>query len=82
MKSNLQFSGLEGCLEMFLAWQGCELRLSCFCVLQLLQAQNDQFNMRAHVEYEWHLVHEDMFESDDDLDEKVRSQRLWFCGLK
>ncbi|XP_028590604.2 arf-GAP with SH3 domain, ANK repeat and PH domain-containing protein 1-like isoform X3 [Podarcis muralis] len=41
------------------------------CENLLLQAQNDQFNMRAHVEYEWRLGQEDMFESDDDLDEKL-----------
>ncbi|XP_063000670.1 arf-GAP with SH3 domain, ANK repeat and PH domain-containing protein 2-like [Elgaria multicarinata webbii] len=41
------------------------------CEDLLLQAQNDQFNMRAHVEYEWRLGQEDMFESDDDLDEKL-----------
>uniref|UniRef100_A0A670IJ29 ArfGAP with SH3 domain, ankyrin repeat and PH domain 3 n=1 Tax=Podarcis muralis TaxID=64176 RepID=A0A670IJ29_PODMU len=41
------------------------------CENLLLEAQNDQFNMRAHVEYEWRLGQEDMFESDDDLDEKV-----------
>uniref|UniRef100_A0A8C0GEW8 Un-named sa1614 n=1 Tax=Chelonoidis abingdonii TaxID=106734 RepID=A0A8C0GEW8_CHEAB len=40
----------------------------------LLQAQNNQFNMRVHVEYEWRLGQDDMYESDDDLDEKVRSQ--------
>lgn len=42
-------------------------------LFQLFQAQNDQFNMRAHVEYEWRLGQEDMYESDDDLDEKVRA---------
>ncbi|XP_053099631.1 arf-GAP with SH3 domain, ANK repeat and PH domain-containing protein 2-like [Hemicordylus capensis] len=41
------------------------------CEDLLVQAQNDQFNMRAHVEYEWRLGQEDMFESDDDLDEKL-----------
>lgn len=34
--------------------------------------------MRAHVEYEWRLGQEDMFESDDDLDEKVRFQHICF----
>lgn len=43
-----------------------------FCVFQLLQAQKDQFNLRAHVEYEWYLGQDDIFESDDELDEKVR----------
>uniref|UniRef100_A0A8D0H7T9 SH3 domain-containing protein n=1 Tax=Sphenodon punctatus TaxID=8508 RepID=A0A8D0H7T9_SPHPU len=41
------------------------------CQEVLLQAQNNQFNMRVHVEYEWWLGQEDMFESDDDLDEKL-----------
>ncbi|XP_072853169.2 arf-GAP with SH3 domain, ANK repeat and PH domain-containing protein 1 isoform X2 [Pogona vitticeps] len=41
------------------------------CEALLLQAQNDQFNLRAHVEYEWYLGQEDMFESDDELDEKL-----------
>ncbi|XP_061487740.1 arf-GAP with SH3 domain, ANK repeat and PH domain-containing protein 2-like isoform X2 [Rhineura floridana] len=41
------------------------------CDNLLLRAQNDQFNMRAHVEYEWRLGQADMFESDDDLDEKL-----------
>ncbi|XP_044303442.1 arf-GAP with SH3 domain, ANK repeat and PH domain-containing protein 2-like isoform X2 [Varanus komodoensis] len=41
------------------------------CENLLLQAQNNQFNMRAHVEYEWQLGQDDMFESDDDLDEKL-----------
>ncbi|KAH0619020.1 hypothetical protein JD844_018623 [Phrynosoma platyrhinos] len=40
-------------------------------VCEDLLAQNDQFNMRAHVEYDWHLGQEDMFESDDELDEKL-----------
>uniref|UniRef100_A0A8C4YH22 Uncharacterized protein n=1 Tax=Gopherus evgoodei TaxID=1825980 RepID=A0A8C4YH22_9SAUR len=42
------------------------------CEELLLQAQNNQFNMRVHVEYEWRLGQDDMYESDDDLDEKVR----------
>lgn len=41
------------------------------CEDLLFQAQNDQFNMHAHVEYEWRLGQEDMYESDDDLDEKL-----------
>ncbi|XP_060628400.2 arf-GAP with SH3 domain, ANK repeat and PH domain-containing protein 1-like [Anolis sagrei] len=40
-------------------------------VCEDLLAQNDHFNMRAHVEYDWRLGQEDMFESDDDLDEKL-----------
>lgn len=40
---------------------------------QLLQAQNNQFNLHVHVEYEWWLDQDDMNESDDELDEKVRT---------
>ncbi|XP_063153362.1 arf-GAP with SH3 domain, ANK repeat and PH domain-containing protein 2-like isoform X2 [Candoia aspera] len=41
------------------------------CEDLLLQAESNQFNMRAHVEYEWRQGQEDMFESDDELDEKL-----------
>ncbi|XP_067402982.1 arf-GAP with SH3 domain, ANK repeat and PH domain-containing protein 2-like [Emydura macquarii macquarii] len=41
------------------------------CEELLLQAQNNQFNMRVHVEYEWRLGQDDMYESDDELDEKL-----------
>ncbi|KAG8131905.1 hypothetical protein E2320_009801 [Naja naja] len=40
------------------------------CKDLLLQAENNQFNMRAHVEYDWQPGQEEMFESDDELDEK------------
>ncbi|XP_030067429.1 arf-GAP with SH3 domain, ANK repeat and PH domain-containing protein 1 [Microcaecilia unicolor] len=43
----------------------------CLCEELLVQAQTNQFNMRVHVEYEWLLRQEDMYESDDDLDEKL-----------
>ncbi|NXL65430.1 ASAP1 protein, partial [Chordeiles acutipennis] len=43
------------------------------CEELLLQAQNNQFNPNVHVEYEWWLGQDDMHESDEDLDEKVRS---------
>ncbi|KAG9473828.1 hypothetical protein GDO78_004241 [Eleutherodactylus coqui] len=55
------------------------------CEDLLLQAQNNQFNMRVHVEYEWRLRQDDMYESDDDLDEKLgpvkkeRSLRPYSC---
>ncbi|XP_039354666.1 arf-GAP with SH3 domain, ANK repeat and PH domain-containing protein 2-like isoform X1 [Mauremys reevesii] len=45
------------------------------CEELLLQAQNNQFNMRVHVEYEWRLGQDDMYESDDDLDEKLGSPK-------
>ncbi|NXV96224.1 ASAP1 protein, partial [Calonectris borealis] len=43
------------------------------CEELLLQAQSNQFNPNVHVEYEWWLGQDDMYESDEDLDEKVRS---------
>ncbi|NXK92729.1 ASAP1 protein, partial [Formicarius rufipectus] len=43
------------------------------CEKLLLQAQSHHFNPHVPVEYEWWLGHGDMFESDEDLDEKVRS---------
>uniref|UniRef100_A0A8C6P9S7 ArfGAP with SH3 domain, ankyrin repeat and PH domain 2a n=1 Tax=Nothobranchius furzeri TaxID=105023 RepID=A0A8C6P9S7_NOTFU len=39
--------------------------------LQLNQALAGKFNAHVHVEYEWRLHHEDLDESDEDLDEKV-----------
>lgn len=47
-----------------------------FCIFQLLKAEKNQFNIRAHVEYEWQPGQEQMFESDDELDEKVRSRHF------
>lgn len=40
---------------------------------QLNQALAGKFNAHVHVEYEWCLQHEDLDESDEDLDEKVKS---------
>uniref|UniRef100_A0A8D3DBJ1 ArfGAP with SH3 domain, ankyrin repeat and PH domain 2a n=1 Tax=Scophthalmus maximus TaxID=52904 RepID=A0A8D3DBJ1_SCOMX len=37
-----------------------------------LQPLAGKFNAHVHVEYEWCLQHEDLDESDEDLDEKVR----------
>ncbi|NXK43436.1 ASAP1 protein, partial [Piprites chloris] len=42
------------------------------CEKLLLQAQSNQFNPHVHVEYEWWLGQDNMFDSDEDLDEKVR----------
>ncbi|NWY59575.1 ASAP1 protein, partial [Chionis minor] len=50
------------------------------CEELLLQAQNNQFNSHIPVEYEWWLGQEDMYESDEDLDEKVRSQQALAMG--
>lgn len=41
------------------------------CCVQLNQALAGKFNAHVHVEYEWRLQHEDLDESDEDLDEKV-----------
>ncbi|NXP46421.1 ASAP1 protein, partial [Heliornis fulica] len=43
------------------------------CEELLLQAQSNQFSPNVHVECEWWLGQDDMYESDEDLDEKVRS---------
>uniref|UniRef100_A0A8V0ZT87 Uncharacterized protein n=1 Tax=Gallus gallus TaxID=9031 RepID=A0A8V0ZT87_CHICK len=52
------------------------------CEELLLQAQNNQFNPHVHVEYEWWLGQDDMYESDDELDEKVRTLHgLSGCSL-
>uniref|UniRef100_A0AAQ4P120 ArfGAP with SH3 domain, ankyrin repeat and PH domain 2a n=1 Tax=Gasterosteus aculeatus aculeatus TaxID=481459 RepID=A0AAQ4P120_GASAC len=42
------------------------------CEELLTQALAGKFNAHVHVEYEWCLQHEDLDESDEDLDEKVR----------
>ncbi|NXC21113.1 ASAP1 protein, partial [Corythaeola cristata] len=42
------------------------------CEELLLQAQSNHFNPNVHVDYEWWLGQDDMYESDEDLDEKVR----------
>uniref|UniRef100_A0A8C5GHL5 Arf-GAP domain-containing protein n=1 Tax=Gouania willdenowi TaxID=441366 RepID=A0A8C5GHL5_GOUWI len=39
---------------------------------KLNKALAGKFNAHVHVEYEWRLQHEDLDESDEDLDEKVR----------
>ncbi|XP_026723028.1 arf-GAP with SH3 domain, ANK repeat and PH domain-containing protein 1-like [Athene cunicularia] len=43
------------------------------CEELLLQAKSNQFNPHVHVEYEWCLGQDDMYESDEDLDEKLGS---------
>ncbi|XP_060766381.1 arf-GAP with SH3 domain, ANK repeat and PH domain-containing protein 1 isoform X2 [Neoarius graeffei] len=40
------------------------------CEELIQQAQNNQFNMHVHVEYEWRLRQDDWYESDDDLEDK------------
>uniref|UniRef100_A0A672KUU1 Arf-GAP with SH3 domain, ANK repeat and PH domain-containing protein 2-like n=1 Tax=Sinocyclocheilus grahami TaxID=75366 RepID=A0A672KUU1_SINGR len=43
------------------------------CEELIHQSQNNQFNMHVHVEYEWKLRQDDLYESDEDLDDKTRS---------
>ncbi|XP_055508258.1 arf-GAP with SH3 domain, ANK repeat and PH domain-containing protein 1 isoform X1 [Leucoraja erinacea] len=53
-------------------------RLKHQCCEELLtQAKLNQFNLHTNVEYEWRLGQEDIYESDDDLDEKgpVKKER-------
>lgn len=42
------------------------------CEELLTQALSGRFNLHVHVEYEWRLLHEDLDESDDDVDEKLQ----------
>ncbi|KAK6307026.1 hypothetical protein J4Q44_G00221740 [Coregonus suidteri] len=42
------------------------------CEELLNMALAGKFNAHVHVEYEWRLHHDDMDESDEDMDEKVR----------
>lgn len=46
------------------------------------QALAGKFNAHVHVEYEWCLQHEDLDESDEDLDEKVRRAFVFFVLLQ
>ncbi|XP_053937216.1 arf-GAP with SH3 domain, ANK repeat and PH domain-containing protein 1-like isoform X2 [Cuculus canorus] len=41
------------------------------CEELLLQVQNNRFNPNVHVEYEWWLGQDNMYESDEDLDKKL-----------
>ncbi|XP_031435904.1 arf-GAP with SH3 domain, ANK repeat and PH domain-containing protein 2a isoform X2 [Clupea harengus] len=45
------------------------------CEELLNQALAGKFNAHVHVEYEWRLQHEDLDESDEDLDEKPSPHR-------
>ncbi|XP_057199973.1 arf-GAP with SH3 domain, ANK repeat and PH domain-containing protein 2a isoform X6 [Triplophysa rosa] len=45
------------------------------CEELLNQALAGKFNAHVHVEYEWRLQHEDLDESDEDLDEKSSPHR-------
>uniref|UniRef100_A0A8C6LX34 Un-named sa1614 n=1 Tax=Nothobranchius furzeri TaxID=105023 RepID=A0A8C6LX34_NOTFU len=41
------------------------------CEALLQQIQSDQFDHHVHVEYEWRLRQDDLYDSDDDFDDKV-----------
>lgn len=49
----------------------CKKKIISTVRLQLQQAQSNQFDHHVHVEYEWRLRHDDMYDSDDDFDDKV-----------
>uniref|UniRef100_UPI00398EBB52 arf-GAP with SH3 domain, ANK repeat and PH domain-containing protein 1 isoform X2 n=1 Tax=Pristiophorus japonicus TaxID=55135 RepID=UPI00398EBB52 len=55
------------------------------CEELLTQAKLNQFNLHTNVEYEWRLGQDDIYESDDDIDEKPgpvkkeRSSRPYSC---
>ncbi|XP_060926039.1 arf-GAP with SH3 domain, ANK repeat and PH domain-containing protein 2 [Limanda limanda] len=40
------------------------------CEALLQQAQSNQFDHHIHVEYEWRLRHDDLYDSDDDFDDR------------
>uniref|UniRef100_UPI0037E7E5BC arf-GAP with SH3 domain, ANK repeat and PH domain-containing protein 2 n=1 Tax=Semicossyphus pulcher TaxID=241346 RepID=UPI0037E7E5BC len=40
------------------------------CEALLQQAQSDLFDHHVHVEYEWRLRHDDLYDSDDDFEDK------------
>uniref|UniRef100_A0AAX7UCZ7 Un-named sa1614 n=1 Tax=Astatotilapia calliptera TaxID=8154 RepID=A0AAX7UCZ7_ASTCA len=39
--------------------------------VSLQKAQSNQFDHHVHVEYEWRIRHDDLYDSDDDFDDKV-----------
>lgn len=41
-----------------------------------MEAAAGKFNPHVHVEYDWNLRLEEIDESDDDLDDKVRTSAL------
>ncbi|XP_039860904.1 arf-GAP with SH3 domain, ANK repeat and PH domain-containing protein 2 isoform X1 [Simochromis diagramma] len=40
------------------------------CEALLQKAQSNQFDHHVHVEYEWRIRHDDLYDSDDDFDDK------------
>lgn len=45
-----------------------------------MQAAEGKFNPKVHVEYDWNLRLEEMDESDDDLEDKVRDSTVHPCN--
>uniref|UniRef100_A0A8B9QW27 ArfGAP with SH3 domain, ankyrin repeat and PH domain 2 n=2 Tax=Anas platyrhynchos TaxID=8839 RepID=A0A8B9QW27_ANAPL len=61
------------CLKLLLRGKASiEIGKRSSFVPQLTQALSGRFNSHVHVEYEWRLLHEDLDESDDDMDEKLQ----------
>uniref|UniRef100_A0A087YHQ2 Un-named sa1614 n=1 Tax=Poecilia formosa TaxID=48698 RepID=A0A087YHQ2_POEFO len=52
------------------------------CEALLQQAQSNQFNHHVHVEYEWRLRHDDLYDSDDDFDDRVTMTTPWLLKLR
>ncbi|XP_069006173.1 arf-GAP with SH3 domain, ANK repeat and PH domain-containing protein 1 [Embiotoca jacksoni] len=53
------------------------------CEALLQQAQSNKFDHHVHVEYEWRLRHDDLYDSDDDFDDKngpVKKERSSFSS--
>ncbi|XP_024916272.1 arf-GAP with SH3 domain, ANK repeat and PH domain-containing protein 2 [Cynoglossus semilaevis] len=53
------------------------------CEVLLQQAQSDQFDHHVHVEYEWRLRHDDLYDSDDDYEDKngpIKKERTSFSS--
>uniref|UniRef100_A0A3B3UYK1 Un-named sa1614 n=1 Tax=Poecilia latipinna TaxID=48699 RepID=A0A3B3UYK1_9TELE len=49
-------------------------------ISNLQQAQSNQFNHHVHVEYEWRLRHDDLYDSDDDFDDRVTMTTPWLLN--
>uniref|UniRef100_A0A671YJ50 Arf-GAP with SH3 domain, ANK repeat and PH domain-containing protein 2-like n=1 Tax=Sparus aurata TaxID=8175 RepID=A0A671YJ50_SPAAU len=50
----------------------CNCVCVCVCVCaQLQKAQSNHFDHHVHVEYEWRLRRDDLYDSDDDFEERV-----------